>query len=184
MYLHVGEAYEEPGAVTSSGDEVMISGEVDVETPGIYDLTYSAVNKDGFEAFNSRRVYVSNTGDLVSSIEGLYVATVARVSPAETYEDIEYVRIWQVGENQYELSHALAGFYSIGRGYGDAYSATGAIITDNGDGSYTVEDAYLAGFDDVVSVTNFTVDPATKTITFKSLFSDYTFNITLEQFQF
>ena len=62
--IHVGGTYTEAGVTAKEGESdltVTTSGTVDVSTPGVYDLTYSAVNKDGFSASVRRFVAVYNT---------------------------------------------------------------------------------------------------------------------------
>lgn len=56
-----GETYEEPGVTAKEGDEekeVTISGTVDVNTVGIYEIVYSATNNDGYPGSVTRRVVV------------------------------------------------------------------------------------------------------------------------------
>jgi hypothetical protein len=186
-FLAVGEAYTEPGATTNTGDPVTISGTVDVNTPGVYTVSYSATNIDGFTNSVNRTVYVSNTGDLVSSIEGLYTATVVRVDPAETWDGLQFIRIWNVGGNDYELSHGLGGFYALGRAYGYDYAAQGAIITANNIplNDFAYADALIPGFGLPVTLSNLIVDAGTKTITFTAdIPGYYTFNITLVQYEY
>ncbi len=63
VYLEVGAPFIEPGIVALAGGEsleVETSGTVDVSTPGVYVLTYSAVNADGFPATTTRFVAVGN----------------------------------------------------------------------------------------------------------------------------
>lgn len=72
-----GTPYEEPG-VTASEDgeplEVEISGTVDENTPGVYPITYSAVNSDGFPATTTRFVAVGDVQTASSrDLSGLYL---------------------------------------------------------------------------------------------------------------
>src|SRR5687768_11421778 len=104
----------------------------DISVADKYVITTSAVNKDGFAGSVTRTVWVVCTGDLVTSLEGLYTSTVVRNGAASAqYTDMEYVLISKVGPNQYALSDAIGGYYAIGRAYGDAYNATGIVITAN-----------------------------------------------------
>lgn len=185
MFLGVGEAYSEPGASTNTGDPITITGSVDGNTAGVYTVSYSATNIDGFENAEARTVYVSNTGDLVSSIEGLYTCTVERVDPAETHEGIQFVRIWKTGDNTYELSNALGGFYALGRGYGPNYDGS-AVITANDipSNDFSFEDAYIPGWGDYATITSLTVDPVNKTIVFSTDYVVYVFVVTLVQYEF
>ena len=59
-----GSPYTDPGVTAKAGTEtvaVTTAGTVDNATPGIYRLTYTAFNKDGFSASTSRFVIVYST---------------------------------------------------------------------------------------------------------------------------
>jgi len=62
--LHqLGEDYVDPGVIaTEDGNEieVEVTGEVDSNTPGLYILTYSATNTDGYSASTVRYVGVGD----------------------------------------------------------------------------------------------------------------------------
>lgn len=89
--------YEELGAVAKeNGTEIdyVISGNVDVSTPGIYVLEYSATNVDGFDASAIRTVIVIPgivTND-VSYIEGTYVTSPNGGTPATTFATITKIK--------------------------------------------------------------------------------------------
>ncbi|MEO8762857.1 MAG: DUF5011 domain-containing protein [Ginsengibacter sp.] len=80
VVVRAGETYTEPGVTAKeNGAEipVTIDGTVDTNTPGIYTLVYSAVNKDGFPATASRTVIVYETADdaIVNDFSGNYART-------------------------------------------------------------------------------------------------------------
>lgn len=61
VILLPGDEYEELGAsATENGVEidVAISGEVDTETPGVYQIAYTAMNSDGFPKTEYRTIFV------------------------------------------------------------------------------------------------------------------------------
>ena len=61
LSLVKGENYTEPGVSAKEGTAdlpVTVSGTVDTNTPGVYDITYSATNKDNFSASVTRTVAV------------------------------------------------------------------------------------------------------------------------------
>lgn len=60
MEIYVGDTYVEPGATTSDGSEVVISGNVDTETPGTYTILYNSTDDAGNAA-----VEVSRTVNVV-----------------------------------------------------------------------------------------------------------------------
>lgn len=159
---------------------------VDINKADIYVETTSAVNQDGYAGEVVRTFWVACTGDLVSSIEGLYSSTVIRngaVNPQ--YFDMEYVLIRKVGANQYEVSCAIGGYYEFGRAYGSDYRAPGVIVTatDIPSNTFSFSDPVPVGaFGGACTMTSMTVDPATKTIHFTSDWdAGFAFDVTLTQ---
>ncbi len=197
-----GDAYQDEGAVSTEGGSeiettISISNGVyqgapgvDTNTPDKYVVTYSAINGDGFAGNALRDVWVANTGDLTTSIEGLYLANAQR-APAfsflSAYTDMTYVIIWKTGANTYEISHAIGGYYDVGRGYGPGYAARGAVITANDipGNNFSISQAVLPVWGNTVDITGFTVDPVNKEITFtgNGNFGNGAFNVQLKQVQ-
>lgn len=201
-FLHVGENYTEPGVIaTEQGAEIDVKTEVlgrykgssastvDTNEADEYTLTYSAVNKDGYAGSVSRSVFVSNTGNFVDNIEGIYSSTVVRNGAGgPAYTNMKYLMVYKVGNNQYEITDGIGGYYAYGRGYGDAYFARGMVVTAN---NYATNDWTLAAnvgvgaFGGVLKMTEFSIDPATKTIHFVTDWdSGFKFDVTLTQIQF
>lgn len=90
VYWQLGEAFTDPGVVALAGGEaleVSINGSVDVNTPGVYPLTYSAVNADGFAASTVRFVAVGDKDVAFNrDLSGLYLTgtrenTVTQIQP-------------------------------------------------------------------------------------------------------
>lgn len=72
-----GTAYTEPGVTAKEGDKsltVKTSGSVNTSANGVYTLTYSAVNKDGFSATVKRvvAVYTTDAGAAANDLSGSY----------------------------------------------------------------------------------------------------------------
>lgn len=81
----VGGTYTEPGVTAKEGETdltVTTSGSVDVSTPGVYDLTYSALNKDGFSASVRRWVvvYETDTEAAAHDFSGTYLRPLTGVT--------------------------------------------------------------------------------------------------------
>jgi hypothetical protein len=82
MTLNVGAPFVDSGAtliddVTGQSSQIMADttdggGIVDVSTPGLYTLTYSAKNGNGYGSINARYVAVTNYPDL-AKLTGKYV---------------------------------------------------------------------------------------------------------------
>jgi hypothetical protein len=87
----VGGTYTEPGATAKEGENdltVTVDGAVDVSTPGVYDISYSAVNKDGFSALVRRFVAVYETDPEAAGhdLSGNYLRAVTGIT--NTWEKI------------------------------------------------------------------------------------------------
>ena len=158
-----------------------------VDQPDDYNISYSAVNKDGIPGAAIRTVLwpVCN-GDLVNSIEGMYSADVVRNGTVDpTYQGLQYIMIRDMGNNVYQLSDAIGGYYDFGRGYGFHYAGTGMQVTANDisandfthDGTIGVGD-----FGGDLTMSAFSVDAGSKTITFTTNWSfGFDFEVTLTQ---
>lgn len=120
--IHLGESYTEPGftAILNGEDissKVSVGSNVDSSTPGIYSVTYSAVNEDGFSSSVSRAVYVLNPG----GIDNLY-SSYTRIG--STAYRVPAFLIKATGTaGVYEMEDLLGGFYYYGRypGYEPTY---------------------------------------------------------------
>lgn len=172
------------GAYTGSAGTAVNSDVADK-----YVITYTAENSDGFANTASRTVWVVNTGNLTSSIEGLYTSTVLRggVSSPQ-YTDLAYILIWKTGNNTYSISDAIGGYYAIGRAYGDTYCAIGTVITANniGTNDFSTTTSLIPGFGNTIEMSGITVDAGSKTISFlgAGTFANSNFDVTLTQVQF
>lgn len=199
IFLNKGENFSDPGVKayennveisvkTSISGDYFPASSIDINMPNKYIINYLATNKDGFDGSVSRIVYVISTGNLVDNIEGLYISTIVRnniVSPQ--YQNLKYVMIRKAGDNVYEISDAIGGYYDLGRGYGPAYRATGAQITANNiaNNDFDLGPSFGVGaFGGNATITSFTVYPATKTINFVTDWdAGYVFDVTLTQVQ-
>lgn len=77
LLVQSGVAFNDPGVVAKSGDSelpVSKTGTVDPNQPGVYKLSYSATNSDGFDASTDRYVIVTEDPDLIinSDLSGSY----------------------------------------------------------------------------------------------------------------
>jgi hypothetical protein len=203
IVIHAGDDFSLPDAVaTEQGTEIPVStsitgtyftGAVDAIDPtmaDIYNVSYSAVNKDGYAGTASRTVSVlPPPGDFVTSIEGVYTATVVRTPgggpAAADYTDREYVYVAKVAPNTFQLSDGIGGYYAYGREYGPTFAATGAkIVANNIPGnSFTFGNTFGVGeFGGEAKITAFEINPATKTIKYTTVWDGgYTFETTLKQ---
>ncbi len=201
----LGEPYTD-GTVTATeaGQPLEVSVEVVGDVTGykgttvntdvfdMYTITYSATNMDGYLGVTTRTVYVAPpTGDLVNSLEGVYLSTVMRTPSfalIPQYTDMKYIYIWKTEDNKFELSCALGAYYYLGRDYGYDFAFQGAVITPNNipANDFVISQASSPGFGNVADITDFEVDAVNKTITFTSTadFDNGVFHVLLEQVQY
>lgn len=111
--LQAGDSWTDPGvSATLAGEDysknVVTTGSVDTSKGGIYKISYSAVNPDGFEASASRTVYVYDKNNFASAYYG-----------EAQYGTRHYtglpVLIVKTGTDTYHISDILGGFYAFGR---------------------------------------------------------------------
>lgn len=138
-FLPVGTTYVEPGYTATEGTEdvtskVKVSGEVDGNTMGVYTLTYSAVNKDGFAASVERTVFVYDP-EVTADITGDYTikntdGSSALFGPTRYPVIGNTVTLTQIAPGLYYISDYWGGFYAVTIGYGSAYACTGYFALD------------------------------------------------------
>lgn len=199
LLIDVDDSFTDPGAVAKEGENeietateiskgVYFGKEFSSKTPDKYTISYSAENKDGFKGKSIRTVWYFSDGDLSSSLEGIYLSDVQRApsfTPSAQYDDLNYVLIQKTADDTYTISHAIGGYYDIGRSYGPRYSAGGATISVNdiSTNDYTFTDALIPGWGLSIKVSDFKVDPSNKMITYTGTgsFGNGTFKVQLKK---
>ena len=175
-------SYSDPGAVASAGGveidlETSVSGKYFGGTsvtdgPDVYLVSYSAFNDDGIPATENRVVlYPECNGDLVTSIAGMYTASVSRDGSSPTgYQDNGPFIIKDLGDDRYAISDAQGGWYEYGRGLGVTYATLGMVLKANNIAAndFTSEGTVSTGtFGGTNTFTSLTVDPVAKTLTLR-----------------
>lgn len=204
-----GSQFTDPGIVAKEGEEVITytstikgkyRGKTTVDTSIIdeYIVTYTAVNKDGFPASINRKFIVNKPGDLVNSIEGVYISTVKRngalLNPAQgSSENMKYVYIWKNTDGTFGVSDAFGGWYDIGRNIGINSATLGGTITGNiATNTFTFPGNPLSNnqFGGSANITGLTVNATTKTVVLSCAWvtadtppTNYNFVSTLTQVQ-
>lgn len=199
----VGTAFVDPGIkATQNGEEIPVTMEikgvyqgysgttVNKDAADKYLITYSATNTDGFVGTDSRTVYLAKTGDLVTSIEGLYTSTVKRTPAGTSYNNLKYILIYKTGANTYKMSDGIGGWYELGRALGESYRAPSATITavNIPANNFTVSGTFdVKTFGFPCTMSDIVVDPTAKTIKYKTVWNNsptvYTFEVTMTQVQ-
>jgi len=200
--INVGQVYDDlgvsalangenvPTVTTVVGQFVGYSGSaIDIQTPNRYIMTYTATNEDGYSASVERTVYVAQTGNFTSSVEGLYISRCVRTpgqGAVPATMDLQYVIVWKSGVNTYQISDALGGYYDLGRGYGNGYIGTGVTFTvDFAGNTVTTVSSTLsvASWGDSGLVTGMSIDAANKKLVIASAYAGMVFTSTLTQVQ-
>ena len=203
IFVPQGGTFTDPGAIATEGGSVIphttsfngvYRGFTTLNTNNTdeYIVTYKATNAAGFAGTANRKVIVYKTGDLVTSIEGVYTCTIKRngVTPSAAYQNIKYIYIWKNADGTYEVSDAFGGWYQYGRALGLDYITPGGIINavDIPTNNFTFPGNPLTntGFGGVANLNGLTVNPATKTIIMTCSWAAptaYAFEATLTQVQ-
>jgi len=98
MVIDKGSTFTDPGVTAKEGEAdatVTIAGTVDAATAGIYKLTYSAVNVDGYSASVDRYVVVVDKAAVTgSNLVGQYERTFYGKPRSGTFSDWTKVNDW------------------------------------------------------------------------------------------
>lgn len=182
VFVEQGTVYNDPGvSATESGAEISYTSAatgkfrngktLDTNIVDQYVQTYTAVNKDGFSNSIDRTVIVYKNGDLVNSIEGIYLSTTTRngsLVPASQGSSVDqkYVYIWKNADGTYQISDAFGGWYNLARNIAKSETPGGTITGNIATNTFTFPGNPLTNlyFGGTANLSALTVDPATKTI--------------------
>lgn len=189
VQVPVGTPYEEQGAsaILQSEDvsrDVTISGTVDNNQIGVYTVTYSHTNVDGYTTSIDRTVVVYDPA-ITTDISGTY--TVAdgtnryyQTDSITTAFSGYTVTITQAAPGVFYVSDLLGGYYDQRAGYGSSYAMTGYVqlLADN---TIHLLSSSVAGWgDSATGWTTGTYDEANATIRYAVNYAgDLDFNIIL-----
>jgi hypothetical protein len=112
-----GSAFVDPGVTaTENGEniEVTVTGEVDTGVPGVYTLTYSAINSDGFIGNVNRTVVVTTEDVSGTDLSGDYKRNNVATNPTNT------------------VTRLASGYYEASNGSGDGNNLTHRFIHTGG----------------------------------------------------
>lgn len=173
-----GSEFVDPGySAVMEGEDVTdmveVFSNVNTAKSGVYSISYSIVNNDGFYSTASRTVIVTDPND---PVEGLYATDPASYrlygTPTEYGASFD-ILILNNGDGTYSVDDLLAGWYCQRAGYGTAYAMEGVISVD-ADGNITMLDSYVPGWGD--KATGMTDGKFTDgTITWNLEYTDYPF---------
>lgn len=182
-----GSPYQDPGySATLQGedvtDQVEVSSNVNTSQSGLYSVTYSITNEDGFAKTASRQVLVVDPND---PIENLYTTTADsyRMSGATqtVYGSSYKLYVLANGDGTYYINDMLGGYYDQRAGYGSLYAMEG-VFTVDADGTITALSGDVAGWGDSMDyVEDGKYDAATGTISWKVGYAGMDFYVTMNK---
>lgn len=165
--VYIGESFVDEGCYAEMNgedvtDQVITTNNINNNRIGVYQISYSVINKDGFPGGALRTVYVVNP----SSIANLYLGE-SEFGTRHYYDAPIYIT--DNGDGTYKVDDLLGGlmFYGLNPGLEPAYDfhAEGsiAIAPDNTVSQVGPTGAYYFGGSNPVSVTSGTFNPDTRT---------------------
>lgn len=154
MIVQKGTSFEDPGCTADLGgvdysDNIITSSDVDTKTSGVYTVSYSVYNEDGFSASASRSVVVV---DMTDPIEGYYAVSATsyrdRSGTQTVYGEQYNICIFNNGDGTYYCEDLLGGYYCQRAGYGSNYALTGYFSVDSTTGAVSLLSSSLIGWGD------------------------------------
>lgn len=194
MLVPINSTFTDPGIVaTENGanvnDKVVVTitdaasrevPAISTTAAGMYTISYSAVNKDGFGSETSRKVFVYDPA-ITKSIAGTYSVDVTQTiygsNPFSAYiaangwATSAKVVVTEVAPGFFKFDDLLAGWYGQIRGYGNSYYMSGTV-TLNADNSLTLLESYIKGWGDGLDwIKNAVWDEINSTIKYDASYS-------------
>jgi hypothetical protein len=156
MLVPVGTGFTDPGIIAMEGDTditstVTAKGSVNANEIGLYTISYSAANVDGFSSSVNRTVLVYDP-DVTTDISGNYAVAsgsyrLSLSSGARTSFSGYSVAVTRQAPGIFYVSDFMGGYYDKGTGYGPAYAMTGYFKL-NPDNTIEPLSSYVQGWGD------------------------------------
>lgn len=153
LYVDKGATFTDPGytAILNGEDvtdQVEVSSNINTAISGVYSISYSIMNADGFSSSASRTVIVTDPNDPVEGVydtdsESYRLYDGAQVAYGNSYS----ILILNNGDGTYYVDDLLGGWYCQRAGYGDLYAMQGTISVSS-DGTIEMLDSYVPGWGD------------------------------------
>ncbi len=188
LFWPKGTSFVDPGYTAFLNGEdihndVVITGSVNSDEAGIYNLKYAAVNDDGFtkELYRTVYVYDPTESPIVSTIYAgskdnyRSHATVGTTPYGNSYP----VVIFQTEPGVFYVSDFFSGYYDKRAGYGSAYAMTGTFKLKE-DNTLEAVSSHIDGWGDSIDGLTGKYDPDTESFYWEVGYAgSMTFYITL-----
>lgn len=181
MIVDKGSTFVDPGySATLNGEDVTASvtvkSNVNTAVSGIYSISYSAVNEDGFSASSYRTVVVLDAND---PVEGFYLTDSSCNRNGTAYGAQYEILIIGEGDGVYCIEDGLAGWYWLRAGYGASYKME-TYVSVAEDGTVSLEDSYIPGWGDGLDSLEGEYDFGSSTLTYSTVYAGtLKFNVVL-----
>lgn len=186
--VEVGTQYVEAGVIAMEGEtditaSMKTSGTVDATKIGVYTISYSAINVDGFAKSVQRTVVVYNP-KVTTDISGAYkVAEGSTRVTVATGAKVAFsgygVNIKKLAPGVFEVSDFIGGYYDQKAAYGPAYAMKGTMKL-NEDNTLNILSGFVPGWgDSYTSFEDAAFDPAGGSLKWNIGYAAFIFNITL-----
>jgi hypothetical protein len=182
-----GSAFQDPGySATLQGEDVTsqveVKSNIDTNKSGLYTISYSITNEDGFAKTASRQVLVVDPND---PIENLYTTSADSYRNSggkiTVYGASYKLYILSNGDGTYTINDMLGGYYDKRAGYGSAYAMVGTFTVAE-DGTITALSGNVAGWGDSMDyLEEGKYDAATGTISWKVGYAGMDFYVTMNK---
>lgn len=185
----VGTPYTDAGCTATFGDvdytsKIQIDGldEIDVNTPGLYTITYSAINEKypNLNASVSRTVAVCDPS-ITTDISGTYkvqAGSYRLYNGTQTAFSGYSIKVTKAASGIFQVSDLMGGWYDQRAGYGSSYAMKGYVqlLADN---SLVILSGHVKGWDDDFNMgdpaNGGQYSPETGTIQWAVSYTDYPF---------
>jgi len=180
-------SYAEPGYTAMEGttdvtSEVTVDSNVNGNAVGLYSVTYSAVNAQGFPSSTERTVIIYDPTAPATDLSGTYKSNVQRVAPARTFANL-VVTIEKLAPGFFHVSDFIGGFYDQGANYkyGPAYGFPGYFLLNANNTLTHLSDFSPGWASQLDNFANGTYTPATSTLFWDAYWQGgaYDFKVTL-----
>lgn len=186
MYVDKGATFVDPGCAAELNGEdvsssVTVGGSVDPKKSGVYTLTYSVVNEDGFSASISRKVIVTDPNDAKEGVFYTDANSYRDYNGQKAFGDNYEVVITNNDDGTYHVDDLFGGWYSQRAGYGTNYNMGGDVSFAE-DGTMTLQNSLVAGWGDSLVGFSGKFDAASGTYTWDAEYvSSMNFHVVLSK---
>lgn len=180
VQVPIGGTYTDAGCTaTMNGEDatsrIITTGldAIDTNTAGLYTVTYSAVNNDGFPASVTRTVAVCDP-TITTDISGTWTVQSGsyRLYNGNKTPYADYtIKIRKDAPGIFYISDFLAGWYEQRAGYGSSYACKGYVQL-LADGTLKCLESYVPGWSDSLEDFEGSYDEATGNIEWTATYTD------------